>query len=81
MSFLSKTLFLSHQAIKQMQPKYGFASLCDQNYGVESVNRHTDKRTDRKIKKTEGHRIIYKDIRSLTIVITDGPITINMKYH
>ena len=50
-----------------MYPKYELTSLCDQNGGVQGVDRHTDKRTDRhtdiqKMKKTEQPKIMYIDI-------------------
>ena len=41
-----------------MQTKYGLTSLCDPNCGVQSMNRHTDKRTERKV-KAKGPKIMY----------------------
>ena len=57
-----------------MQPKYGFKSLCDQNCGVQSVNSHAHRHTDRKV-KTEGPKIMYIYICYLLTVIIDGEIT------
>ena len=42
-----------------MQTKYGLTSLCDPNCGVQSMNRHTDKRTERKV-KAKGPKIMYR---------------------
>ena len=62
-----------------MQPKYGLTSLCDQNCGVQSVNKHTDRHTDRKV-KTDGPKILSNDIFYLKTVIIGGPKTSLLKY-
>ena len=49
-----------------MHLKYGLIILCDQNCGVQSMNKQTDKQTDRwkgRIVNTEGPKIMYIDIR------------------
>ena len=58
-----------------MQPKYGSTSLCDQNCGVQSLDRHTShvRRTDKSL-KTEGPKILSKDILYFRTVIIGGPI-------
>ena len=59
----------------QLTPKFGLTSLCDQNCGVQSVNRHSDRQTHNRKVKTEGHKIMYIDIRYLlTLIMFGGPI-------
>ena len=61
-----------------MQPKYGSASVCDENCGIQSLERrtHTHTQTNSKV-KTEGHKIMYITISYLATVIIGGPIQKN----
>ena len=57
--------------------KYGSTSLCDQNYGLQSEDRHTHthRGTDKTL-KTEGPMILSNDIFFLKTVIIGGPIMV-----
>ena len=62
-------------------PKCGSTRLCDQNCGVQSADRQTDRqthvrRTDKSL-KTEGPKILPNYIFYFKTVIIDGPKTIN----
>ena len=60
-----------------MQPKYGSTSLCDQNCGLQTGDRHTDRQTQGwtdKSLKTEGPMILSNDIFYFKTVIIGGPI-------
>ena len=52
-----------------MEAKHGSVSLCNQNLGVHSVNRHTDTQTDRQKSKIMSNNIHY-----IQIVIIVGSI-------
>ena len=59
-----------------MQPKYGSTSLCDQNCGLQSVDRQTESQTHAtwtdKSLKTEGPKILSNDIFYFrTVIIKD----------
>ena len=56
-----------------MQPKYGSTSLCDQNCGVQSLDRQKDTGTDKSL-KTEGPKILSNDIFYFRTVIIGDPI-------
>ena len=62
------------------EPNCGSISLCDQNCGVQRAythtQRHTETQTDR-IVKTEGPKILSKDIFYFKTVAFGGPITEN----
>ena len=61
-------------------PKYGSTRLCDQNWGVEIADSHTDStHTDRQKVKTEGPLILSNDIFYFKTVIIGGPISIIYK--
>ena len=47
-----------------MQLKYRLTSLCDQNCGVQSADRHTDTGTDRKVKTLESKIMQYEKLLS-----------------
>ena len=58
-----------------MQPNYEVTSLCDQNCGVQSVNRHTDRKV-----KTGGPNILTNDIfYSQTVIISQITVWILIK--
>ena len=62
-----------------MKPKYGVTNFCNQNSGVQSVDRQTDRQTDGQADRqenTEGHKIMYTYICYLPTVIIGGPIII-----
>ena len=55
-----------------MQTKYGSTSLCDQNCGVQSLDKKTHTWTDKSL-KTEGPMILSNDIFFFKTVIIGGP--------
>ena len=61
-----------------VQPKYGSTSLYDQNCGLQSADRQTDRHTpharSEKRVKIEGPMILSNDIFYFKTVIIGGPI-------
>ena len=62
-----------------MLPEYGLTTLCEQNCGVQSVDKQTHGQTDRQI-KTEGPKILSNDIFYFRTVIFGVPIILFLKY-
>ena len=61
-------------------PKFGLTSLCDQNCGLQSADRHTDRHTHGQTEKTEGPMILSNNIFYFKTVIIGGPITLKQGY-
>ena len=57
------------------EPNCGLTSLCDQNCGVQSLDRNTHTWTDKSL-KTEGPKILSNDMFHFRTVIIDGPISL-----
>ena len=70
----SKNESLGYQATAILILNKWLSRLCDQNCGVQCLNRQTDGRTDRKV-KTEGPKIIFIESRLRLTLIIGGPTT------